>query len=317
MIPVVQKYRTQLTFFLFCILIQRRKWKYLFIYKTTNLITKKIYVGKCSTEVVENGYLGSGKHFLYSLNFYGKENFQREIIEFCRSQSHLNRREVFWIEKLDARNPLIGYNIGRGGNCPNIEYHTEESKQKISEAGKNRTVFEETRNRQHRTRERHSYTHTEETKKKLSLSHIGKKQSEETKRRRKETLKNKLLETCEWCNYQGQGNIVKRWHGDNCNQNPNRTITKKELKKRVRSNEKRKETLKNKLVQVCPYCGFESRNIGTMKGFHFENCRQSPNYVPKPNIRKLLICPHCGKQGRGGCMKQWHFDNCKYKQKVA
>jgi hypothetical protein len=27
----------------------------------------------------------------------------------------------------------------------------------------------------------------------------------------------------------------------------------------------------------------------------------------------ILICPHCGKEGRGGAMTQWHFDNCKEK----
>lgn len=27
----------------------------------------------------------------------------------------------------------------------------------------------------------------------------------------------------------------------------------------------------------------------------------------------IHICPHCNKQGKGGAMKQWHFDNCKLK----
>lgn len=27
-----------------------------------------------------------------------------------------------------------------------------------------------------------------------------------------------------------------------------------------------------------------------------------------------LICPHCGVEGRGGAMKQWHFDKCKKKE---
>ena len=25
----------------------------------------------------------------------------------------------------------------------------------------------------------------------------------------------------------------------------------------------------------------------------------------------ILICPHCGKEGKGGQMHRWHFDNCK------
>lgn len=28
------------------------------------------------------------------------------------------------------------------------------------------------------------------------------------------------------------------------------------------------------------------------------------------------ICPHCGKEGGGPAMKQWHFDNCPHKHKL-
>jgi hypothetical protein len=27
--------------------------------------------------------------------------------------------------------------------------------------------------------------------------------------------------------------------------------------------------------------------------------------------RSIVKCPHCGKIGKGGAMKQWHFNNCK------
>jgi hypothetical protein len=27
--------------------------------------------------------------------------------------------------------------------------------------------------------------------------------------------------------------------------------------------------------------------------------------------KKQYTCPHCGKEGGGGIMKQWHFNNCK------
>ena len=32
--------------------------------------------------------------------------------------------------------------------------------------------------------------------------------------------------------------------------------------------------------------------------------------VPLPKV----ICPHCGKEGGGGAMRQYHFDNCKNKK---
>jgi hypothetical protein len=29
-----------------------------------------------------------------------------------------------------------------------------------------------------------------------------------------------------------------------------------------------------------------------------------------------VTCPHCGKEGSEAPMKRWHFDNCKYKDKI-
>ena len=45
----------------------------------------------------------------------------------------------------------------------------------------------------------------------------------------------------------------------------------------------------------------------TAKGI--PNTGKASKGVPKP----IIICPHCGKIGGGGAMKQWHFDNCKAK----
>ena len=30
------------------------------------------------------------------------------------------------------------------------------------------------------------------------------------------------------------------------------------------------------------------------------------------NNLPIMECPHCGKQGKGGAMIQWHFDNCPF-----
>jgi hypothetical protein len=63
------------------------------IYKTTNLINGKIYIGKDSKN--NSKYLGSGLLLKRAILKYGKENFKKEILEECSSIEELNQREIF------------------------------------------------------------------------------------------------------------------------------------------------------------------------------------------------------------------------------
>jgi hypothetical protein len=51
------------------------------IYKTTNQITGKWYIGKDANN--KNYYLGSGKASHHAIKKYGKEAFTKEILEEC------------------------------------------------------------------------------------------------------------------------------------------------------------------------------------------------------------------------------------------
>ena len=97
-----------------------------FIYKKTNKVNGKIYIGKTILTEPQRWQ----QHLYYAQNNqrerdcpylcnailkYGKENFTREIIEEI-DNSNLLEREKFWIKKLDATNPSIGYNISNGGD---------------------------------------------------------------------------------------------------------------------------------------------------------------------------------------------------------
>lgn len=71
----------------------RKQYTIHYIYKTTNIITGKFYIGMHSTFSLEDSYLGSGKRLWYSINKYGKENHKKEILEFCRDRIELKKRE--------------------------------------------------------------------------------------------------------------------------------------------------------------------------------------------------------------------------------
>lgn len=87
------------------------------IYKTTNLINNKIYVGKhvqYDTSAFD-GYLGSGLLIKRAISKHGEENFQRDLIEVTYNINILNEREIYWIEQLSACDKNIGYNLTKGG----------------------------------------------------------------------------------------------------------------------------------------------------------------------------------------------------------
>ena len=83
------------------------------IYKTINKLNGKFYIGQ---DRYNNPlYLGSGLLLERAFDKYGKENFEKKIIENCKSLIELNQREIFWIKELNSTNPDIGYNIAIGG----------------------------------------------------------------------------------------------------------------------------------------------------------------------------------------------------------
>jgi len=84
------------------------------VYKTTNLVNGKIYVGKDVRN--DPSYLGSGFLLKQSIEKYGKKNFIKEILEVCSTNAELNEREKYWISTLQSSVRGVGYNIAEGGS---------------------------------------------------------------------------------------------------------------------------------------------------------------------------------------------------------
>lgn len=81
------------------------------IYKTTNLLTGQIYIGK---DLHNNPtYLGSGIKLVHAIKKHGRENFTKEILEECSDPKVWLEREKYWIKKLSAIEN--GYNLAEGG----------------------------------------------------------------------------------------------------------------------------------------------------------------------------------------------------------
>lgn len=99
------------------------------IYKTTNLINGKQYVGQTVRNKVKN-YYGSGKIIKQSIKKYSIKNFKRETLECCNNRFELNKREKYWIKKLNTRVPN-GYNLTEGGEGMSGYIMPEEHKKNI------------------------------------------------------------------------------------------------------------------------------------------------------------------------------------------
>ena len=89
---------------------------YNYIYKITNNVNGKIYIGKHSTDKLNDYYMGSGVLLKKAKQKYGIENFTKEYLAFCDTEDMLNFLERFYIKKYKATE--IGYNISDGGEGP-------------------------------------------------------------------------------------------------------------------------------------------------------------------------------------------------------
>ena len=92
----------------------RKQKKYYFIYKTTNLLNGKYYIGMHTTDNLNDGYVGSGKKLWYSINKYGKENFKCEILEMLSNKSSLKEREKELVNEDLLKDPMC-MNLTVGG----------------------------------------------------------------------------------------------------------------------------------------------------------------------------------------------------------
>ena len=89
---------------------------YGYVYKTTNLANGKIYIGqKKSSKFLGEAYLGSGKYLKYAIEFYNKDNFKVDLLDVAYNKDDLDKKEIYYIDLYNARNPQFGYNIAKGG----------------------------------------------------------------------------------------------------------------------------------------------------------------------------------------------------------
>ena len=143
-----------------------------YIYRITNKVNGKTYIGQHKYKDLSDNYMGSGKLIRRAQKKYGMESFEKEIlysrIQYKKTVDDMERFAI-------AKERAIGkaeYNIADGGSGPVGVSFSDEHKRRISEALKGRH-------------------HTEESKRKMSEAQKGKHISEEQRKNHSEALRGK------------------------------------------------------------------------------------------------------------------------------
>lgn len=113
------------------------------IYKITNKINNKIYIGQTSQVLKDRirqyredtKFRPNSRPIIIAMNKYGFNNFSFEIVEDnISNKQELDDKERYYIKYFESLVSQKGYNIELGGNGPGK--HSEETKRKIGESQK-------------------------------------------------------------------------------------------------------------------------------------------------------------------------------------
>lgn len=89
--------------------------KYYIVYRTTNTLNGRIYIGFHSTNNLDDGYLGSGKLIKAAIKKYGRGNFTREILFIFDNRDDAEAKERELVNYAFIAEDT-NYNLSIGGN---------------------------------------------------------------------------------------------------------------------------------------------------------------------------------------------------------
>lgn len=100
---------------------------YGYIYKTTNRINGKVYIGQHKHSRYDEKYFGSGTLLKRAIAKYGIENFDNIMIDTCVSKDDMDKKEIKYIKEFNSTNNEKGYNLMTGGQGGDITGFLKES----------------------------------------------------------------------------------------------------------------------------------------------------------------------------------------------
>ena len=109
----------------------------------------KCYIGQTSRNPRDrwkrNGFEYEGQVFYNAIKYYGWDNISHIVLCHGLNKEQANEMEVALISLFETTNREFGYNIANGGNS--VGKHSDETRNKMSEANKGKHHSEEARNK--------------------------------------------------------------------------------------------------------------------------------------------------------------------------
>lgn len=259
--------------------------KFRIVYLTTNLINNKVYVGQHTSKELKDNYLGSGKYLLRAVKKSGKENFKLGHLDYASNKAELDEKEIFWIKFFRDQGRLELYNIADGGGGVGKEGLIRSAKTRRERLASGEIVI---------WNKGKSGIYSKEQRHRMSENAKKQERSAESNKKRSDKLKGRVV-TKETLEKTRKTRL----------ENPR--IISQEFRDKVRE-----QMIKQSKTKIeCPHCG-KSLSEFNAKYWHFDNCKENPNYSKLNNEE---MCPHCNFLSRNkAMMKRWHFDNCKHKK---
>ena len=88
-----------------------------YLYKITNKINQKYYLGVHSTNNMDDGYMGSGKYIKRSIEKHGLENHVKEVLNYFEDRGELMEAEkrIVSIELIKSDTLCMNMKVGGEG----------------------------------------------------------------------------------------------------------------------------------------------------------------------------------------------------------
>lgn len=290
------------------------------VYKTTNKVNNKIYIGVHSSQSLDDAYLGSGVLLKKAIQKYGKRSFIRETLFIFSTpeEAYLKENEIVDLEFISRPDT---YNVSLGGKNSGNQFT------------KGTILVEDPNGNRFRVSNKDPRYLAGE------LKHLGSRQglirmvhmSGESKSFEIEHYEDMinlgwLVWSKDYCRYkdqQGKEYWLKK--DDPMIETLNLSVWTKNMKVMRRGNEIihiEKDKVTEDMVSIV-------KNTVTVKdkdGNHYRVSIEDSRYISgelvgvnkgKQGLTNHLnsikhVCPHCGKVTAIGNLKRWHLDNCKF-----